>query len=180
MSDWWNMLLEFVAPTDALYFLPSTTQLPHACKVHECSSQWRHTLTEPNWWADPPTRCCQSSQFERRSYRKKILNVNLGWISINKNSYQHGLLDFSLFPQAQQEFRWVIIQKENLPTQSLPLFYSWLNDGQQPCELHLSCLSGENCCWLAKGSGRPTPHHLCQVPHDWSKSHPCQSEQTPA
>lgn len=36
---------------NALYSLPTHahTQLPHACKVHGCSSQWRHTPTGSNW-----------------------------------------------------------------------------------------------------------------------------------
>lgn len=36
-----NMLgfIQFVIPRD----------VPRACKEHECSSQWRHTLTGPDW-----------------------------------------------------------------------------------------------------------------------------------
>lgn len=43
-----------------------TNLIPHACKVHGCSSQWRHTLIGPNWWVDPPTHCCPSLQFGHR------------------------------------------------------------------------------------------------------------------
>lgn len=67
------------------------------------------------------------------------------------------------------------IQRGNFPTRSLPFLCSWLKCGRQPCELHSNCLSGEDCCWLGRGSVRQMPRRLCQLLRDWSKSCPCRN-----